>query len=112
MWLPKIVSAGADAANYLIFAQYYSETGAGLRPERTFFNPPHQPLVDFAGEQANGARRVDKGLTIGRADSGVHARDIEENARFQLLFVEAVLHEITDTHTTAGRRQEAQFGAD
>jgi hypothetical protein len=35
----------------LIFAQYYSETGAGLRPERTFFNPPHQPLVDFAGEE-------------------------------------------------------------
>jgi hypothetical protein len=33
----------------LIFAQYYSETGAGLRPERTFFNPPHQPLVDWAG---------------------------------------------------------------
>ena len=47
--------------------------------------------------QANGARHVDKGLTIGRADSSVHARDIEENARFQLLFVEAVLHEITDT---------------
>ena len=37
--------------SYLIFAQYYSETGAGLRPERTFFNPPHQPLVDFAGEE-------------------------------------------------------------
>src|SRR3984893_2011575 len=36
--------------SYLIFAQYYSETGAGLRPERTFFNPPHQPLVDLAGE--------------------------------------------------------------
>jgi hypothetical protein len=35
----------------LIFAQYYSETGAGLRPERTFFNPPHQPLVDFAGDE-------------------------------------------------------------
>jgi len=37
--------------SYLIFAQYYSETGAGLRPECTFFNPPHQPLVDFAGEE-------------------------------------------------------------
>ena len=37
--------------SYLIFAQYYSETGAGLRPERTFFNPPHQLLVDFAGEE-------------------------------------------------------------
>jgi hypothetical protein len=35
----------------LIFAQCYSETGAGLRPERTFFNPPQQPLVDFAGEE-------------------------------------------------------------
>jgi hypothetical protein len=32
------------------------------------------------------------------ADSGAHARDIAENACFQLLLVEAVLHQITDTH--------------
>src|SRR5438128_9628275 len=37
--------------SYLVFAQCYSETGAGLRPERTFFNRPHQPLVDFAGAE-------------------------------------------------------------
>jgi hypothetical protein len=36
----------------LIFAQYYSETGAGLRPERTFFDPPHQSLL--AGEELPG----------------------------------------------------------
>src|SRR6516162_6053153 len=30
--------------------------------------------------------------------SGVHARDIEKNTRFQLLLVKAVLHQITYTH--------------
>jgi hypothetical protein len=32
------------------------------------------------------------------AASGVHAGDIEKNARFQLLLVKAVLHEVTDTN--------------
>jgi hypothetical protein len=32
------------------------------------------------------------------AGSGAHARDIAKNACFQLLLVEAVLHQITDTH--------------
>src|SRR5712664_2952740 len=32
------------------------------------------------------------------ADLGAHARDIAKNACFQLLLVEAVLHQITDTH--------------
>ena len=31
-------------------------------------------------------------------DSGAHAREIEQNTRFQLLRVEAVLHQITDAH--------------
>ena len=31
-------------------------------------------------------------------DSGTHAREIEKNACFQLLRVEAVLHQITDTY--------------
>src|SRR6266478_8046348 len=35
---------------------------------------------------------------IRRVHSGVDARDVQKNTRFQLLLVEAVLHEITDTH--------------
>ena len=31
-------------------------------------------------------------------DSGAHAREIEQNTLFQLLRVEAVLHQITDTY--------------
>ena len=43
------------------------------------------------------------GIVIGRPEirrvhSGVDARDVQKNTRFQLLLVEAVLHEITDTH--------------
>ena len=46
-----IRAARRRPSSYRICAQYYSETGDGLRPERTFFNPPHQPLVDWAGEE-------------------------------------------------------------
>src|SRR6266850_8060568 len=35
---------------------------------------------------------------IRRVHSGVDARDVQKNTRLQLLLVEAVLHEITDTH--------------
>ena len=34
----------------------------------------------------------------GSADSGSHSRDIKKNACFQLLLVEAMFHQIADTH--------------
>ena len=33
-----------------------------------------------------------------RRGSGSHARDIKKNARFQLLLVETMFHQIADTH--------------
>src|ERR1700747_2825751 len=60
-----------------------------------------------------------------RRRSGAHARDIAKNARFQLLFVEAVLHQVTDADdalqfvaldyrevTDARRRHRRQDGID
>ena len=50
---------------------------------------------DASGESsANLASLIKEPL----ADLGAHARDIAKNACFQLLLVEAVLHQITDTH--------------
>src|SRR5262245_25552622 len=44
------------------------------------------------------AGRVDKLTGKPGRGSGVPARDVEKNTGFQLLLVEAVLHEVTDAH--------------
>ena len=52
----------------------------------------------LSNEISPGAIAKKLGIARSATGSGSHARDIKKNARFQLLLVEAMFHQIADAH--------------